>query len=255
MLRARHVIAIIIAVLVAVAYFLLQSSTQWLVPGTDIISALASGICSIIAFLIVDRWGSESRFGIVHIGMFLGVFFWFLGDITWVVYETILHFAIPYPSFADVFYLAGYVPIAVGMVQFLRIFHSSLSRKRAVAALLMGLLSFACTLLLVIGPLTISSEELLTKMFDVAYPALDSLLVLLAFLMVFIFRGGKMSGSWVWIAFGLLLNALADILFSLGTLQGWYYSGHPIELVQIWAYICLGVGFYEQIYFYEQLRL
>jgi hypothetical protein len=254
MLRARHVIAIIIAGLMALAYFLLQSSTQWLIPTTDIMAASASGICSILAFLVAYRWGSQSRFGVVHLGMFLGIFLWFLGDTTWVVYETILHISIPYPSFADIFYLAGYVPIAVGVFQFLRIFHASLTRERVVIAFVMGLLSFVFTLLLVIGPLATSSEDFLAKFFDVTYPVLDSILVLLAFLMVFIFRGGKMAGSWLWIAFGLLLNAGADILFSLGTLQGWYYSGHPIELVQLWAYIGLGLGFYEQVYFYEQLR-
>jgi hypothetical protein len=35
-------------------------------------------------------------------------------------------------------------------------------------------------------------------------------------------------------------------MFSLGTLQGWYYSGHPIELIQLWGYIALGLGFDEQ---------
>lgn len=86
----------------------------------------------------------------------------------------------------------------------------------------------------------------MSKTFDVAYPVLDSMLVVLAIFMFFLFRGGKMVGSWVWISLGLLLNVLADIMFSLGTLQGWYYSGHPIELIQFWGYIGLGLGFDEQ---------
>ena len=55
-----------------------------------------------------------------------------------------------------------------------------------------------------------------------------------------------MARPWMWISIGLLLNAFADMLFSLGTLQGWYYSGHPVELVQLYGYIALGLGFYEQ---------
>jgi len=55
-----------------------------------------------------------------------------------------------------------------------------------------------------------------------------------------------MAGAWVWISIGLLLSALADIMFSLGTLQGWYYSGHPIELIDLWGSIALGLGFDEQ---------
>jgi hypothetical protein len=94
--------------------------------------------------------------------------------------------------------------------------------------------------------LVLSTEDLLTKSYDVAYPVLDSMLVVLAVFMFFVFRGGKMAGAWVWISLGLLLTALADIAFSLGTLQGWYYSGHPIELIQFWGYIGLALGFDEQ---------
>ena len=91
-----------------------------------------------------------------------------------------------------------------------------------------------------------SAEGFLSKSFDVAYPVLDSMLVVLAIFMLFVFRGGKMANAWVWISLGLFLSALADISFSLGTLQGWYYSGHPIELIQFSGYICFGLGLNEQ---------
>jgi len=92
----------------------------------------------------------------------------------------------------------------------------------------------------------VSTEDFLTKIFDVAYPVLDSMLVVLAIFMFFAFRGGRMAGAWVWITLGLLLTALADIAFSLGSLQGWYYSGHPIDLIQFWGYIGLALGLDEQ---------
>jgi len=253
MARAKYVIAVLSAALATVAYFVLQPSPL-LGPITDWMFALASGICSLLAFLVIRRWGYQGRFGAVHTGMFLGIFLWFLGDTAWAVYGTFFQVAIPYPSFADVFYLSAYVPIVVGVIQFLRIFRHSLSRERAITALVVGLLTLGLTSVLLIGPLLLSSEDILTKFFDLAYPVLDSVLVVLVFFMLFAFRGGKMEKSWIWIAFGLLLNAAADILFSLGTLQGWYYSGHPIELVQLWSYISLGLGFYEQIGFYDQLR-
>ena len=65
--------------------------------------------------------------------------------------------------------------------------------------------------------------------------------------MFFTFRGGKVGIPWQWITLGLLLLAIYDITFSFGTLQGWYYSGHPIEIVYGLGYISLGLGFYGQI--------
>jgi hypothetical protein len=75
---------------------------------------------------------------------------------------------------------------------------------------------------------------------------LDSIIVVLATFMFFVLRGGTMARAWVWISLGPLLTALADIAFSLGTLQGWYYSGHPSELIYLGGYISLALGFDEQ---------
>jgi len=207
---------------------------------------ITSGICSFLAFLAVRRWGFRGKFGFVHLGLFLGIFLWFLGDLTWTMYENLLQFPIPYPSFADVFYLAAYIPFTVGLFQFLRAFFSGVRRDRFLAALGVGMFFVALTSFTLIGPLVLSTEDLLTKTFDVTYPVLDSILVVLSLLMFAAFKGGKMAGAWVWISLGLLLSALADITFSLGTLQGWYYSGHPIELIQLWGYFALAIGFDEQ---------
>lgn len=59
-------------------------------------------------------------------------------------------------------------------------------------------------------------------------------------------QGGRIATPWRWIALGLLLTAMADLAFSLGTLQGWYYSGHPIELIYLWGYVAVGLGFDDQ---------
>jgi hypothetical protein len=244
-MRIRYLVGIVVAVLVTVAYFWLQSS-ELLGPATDYVFVLASGICSILAFLVIRHWGVRGKVAAVHLGLFLGIFLWFLGDTAWAIYETVLQVEIPYPSFADVFYLLGYIPIAVGIVQFLWTFRVGLKRQGAFVALGIGLLFFGLTYAFLIGPLVVSTEDFLTKSYDVAYPVLDSMLVVLAIFMFFVFRGGKMAGAWVWVSLGLLLNALADIAFSLGSLQGWYYSGHPIELIQFWGYIGLALGLDEQ---------
>lgn len=138
-MQTRYVVSIVVAALVTVAYFWLQSSGL-LVHVTDYVFVLSSGICSILAFLVIRKWGFKGKFGIVHLGLFLGILLWFLGDTAWAIYETVLQIEIPYPSFADVFYLVGYIPIAMGMVQFLWTFRSGLKRESSFAAFGVGLL-------------------------------------------------------------------------------------------------------------------
>ncbi len=244
-MRARYLVGLVVGALVTLAYFWLQSS-DLLVPVTDYVFVLSSGICSILAFLVIRKWGFKGKFGIVYLGLFLGMFLWFLGDSAWAIYETVLQVEVPYPSFADVLYLGGYIPIAIGIVQFLWTFRTSLTRQRGLVVLGVGLLFLGLAYTFLIDPLAVSSADFLTKSCDVAYPVLDSMLVVLAIFMFFVFRGGKMAGGWIWISLGLLLTVLADLVFVLGTLQGWYYSGHPIDLIQFWGYICLALGLVGQ---------
>ena len=244
-MQTRYLVAIAVELLVAIAYFVLQSSAL-LAPVTDVIFSLASGSLAILAFLATRHWGFRGKFGLVHAGLFVGFFLWFLGDATWTIYETVLQVSIPYPSIADVFYLAAYIPIAIGIIQFLWTFRTALNRQTAFIALGIGVLFLGLTSVFLIGPLLMSAEGFLSKSFDVAYPVLDSTLVVLAVFMFFVFRGGKMANAWVWISVGLLLSALADISFSLGTLRGWYYSGNPMELIQFSGYICFAIGLDEQ---------
>jgi len=51
--------------------------------------------------------------------MSLGVFFWFLGDFIWVIFEVFLN-KNPFPSVADLFYLLAYPLLLIGLIQELK---------------------------------------------------------------------------------------------------------------------------------------
>jgi hypothetical protein len=73
----------ILAVVVALLYFIAQSWNQEsLVVSTDLLFIAVSGGCSSLGLLVVRRWGYKGRFGLVHLGLFLAVFLWFLGEAT-----------------------------------------------------------------------------------------------------------------------------------------------------------------------------
>lgn len=245
-MQMRFVASGTVAFLLAVLYFLAQPWEAVRVSLTDLLFVIVSGACAFLGWLTVRQWGLKGKFGFVHSGLFLAVLLWFLGETTWSLYEIVLNVPIPYPSIADVFYLAGYFPAALGMVQFMSFFGRGMKRPRVLAAAGLGLIVVAVTFFLLIDRLAIAPTDILTKVFDVAYPSLDALLLALAVFMIFTVEGGSIARPWFWIALGMLLNAVADIAFSLGTLDGWYFSGHPVELIWLWAYISIGVGFYGQ---------
>jgi len=239
-------VAGVIAVSLAMFYFVAQSWGKALVTSTDLLFIAASGVCAVLGFLVVWKWGFRGKFGTVYLGLFLGTTLWFLGETVWGVYEIVLHVSVPYPSIADVFYLAGYVPIFLGIAQFLRFFGKRFTLRRLTVALTLGIAICIGSGTVLTFPLMTKSPDILTKLFDVTYPFLDAALLVLALTVFLIFEKGKFARAWLWFALGLLLGGLAHLSFSYGTLMGWYYSGHPIELLWLWSFVCLGLGFTYQ---------
>jgi hypothetical protein len=238
----------------AVFYAVAQSWRWWLGASTDILFVLVSGMTAAFGLLVVreDRKGTQSlthlrlRLRTVHFGFFLAILLWFLGECTWSVYAMILGVQVPYPSIADVFYLAGYIPAFASILGFMRIFQKLVTPLKKVVSLLVGLLILGVTAVFLLTPLSASSSPVFVKAFDLAYPVLDAVLMALVTTRLIAFIGTSLGRPWTWIFCGLLLYSFADIMFSWGTLMGWYYSGHPIELFWLYGYLALALGFNRQ---------
>ncbi len=239
-------IALASSVSLAVLYTVLQWWGAYLVAISDVAFVLVSGLSAFFGLLVVLKLGARGRFGRVQLGFFLAVFSWFLGELVWGIYEVGFGVLVPYPSLADIFYLAGYFPAIIGVALFLKVFSRGLSELKLAAAALVGLMIIGLTYSFLLNPLLSNPTGLLTKAFDVAYPTLDAVLLILTIAMLLAFEGAPAATPWFWISVGMVLMTIGDIGFSFGTLQGWYYSGHPIELLYVWGYVSLGLGFDNQ---------
>jgi two-component system cell cycle response regulator len=137
----------------------------------------------------------------------------------------------PFPSAADVGYLAFYPLIYVGIVLLLRrrvsTFSASLWLDGLVAATAAGALGASVLVEVVVNSTHGSRLVVLTNM---AYPIGD---VLLLALIVFVFQVTRWrpGGAWALIAAGLLLNGIGDGVFLYGTAVGTYVEGTYIDLV------------------------
>lgn len=240
------VLALTAAIVFTVFYWVAQTWGPDLVLFTDALFAVVSGVCAFVAFLTARRWKEQGKLGVVHLGLFLAVLLWFLGESVWGIYEVLLAVQLPYPSAADIFYLAGYLPALLGITFFLARVKTAIKGITFQAAILSGLIIIGSSVVFLINPIIASGASNLAKIFDVGYPSLDTILLVLAVTMLIAFADGKIGQSWFWISFGMILTTMADLAFSFGTLSGWYYSGHPIELLWLWGYIGLTLGFNVQ---------
>jgi diguanylate cyclase len=162
------------------------------------------------------------------------------GDVLWLIYDRVLHID-PWPSPADVLYLAGYPVLATALWLLLR--ERSPSRD-GVAVLDAAIVSVACGVLtwnFVIGPIAEApGQSLLELLISLAYPVMDVLLlVVLARLVA---APGSRSASFRLLAGSAAALLVADASFMLVSPNGGYVVQGPIDALWLSSYVLWAVA-------------
>jgi PAS domain S-box-containing protein len=193
-------------------------------PIDDVLYALASGLAAV--GLLYAWWNSappsRNAWMVLAIAQIANTF----GDSIWAVIEVGLH-QNPFPSLADVGYLAFYPIFAFGILLLPSVPLSS--RERQKILLDAGIVVVASALIFwvfIIAPIIASDKVFnLDLVISAAYPIMD--LVLFIALVELIFR--KLSfpktKPLFLLALGLAAIVLADAIFCIQTGQGIYISG------------------------------
>ena len=239
---------LVLAGLVGVVYVFAQSNAI-------ILYVLSSGLPPLLAFAAFAiaaagllRYGVRltDRTSLVWFSFSLGILFWLLGESTWAVYALWYSVPIPYPSIADFFWLAGYVPLLYAMFTLAWPFREGFSTRKMLVAT-SSVILLATLILVVLVPQAYASkmgQDLAAVSVGLAYPMLDVVLLMIALPVLFLFASGTFWRPFRFIVIGLTLTFCGDILFSWATLNGVYYDGSYLELFFHWSYIALAYGFY-----------
>ena len=161
------------------------------------------------------------------------------GDVVWEIYQDVLHQQ-PFPSLADVFYLAAYPMIATGLLLLVRARQGRDPAALIDAAVVATGLGMVFWVFVLHPVVTSASDSLLASVINTAYPAADAvLLVILARL----FTGASVGNtSSRLIGAAALLLLFADVGYSLVTQYLSFSGGDPLDALFLGSYICWGVG-------------
>lgn len=229
-------------ILYASLYILGQGYLEQLVAITDILFAINSFIPAIAGASLVKRYGLKGSWPTSFVALTAGLLLYAIGETIWLFLEVVQGIEIPYPSIADVFYIAGYFPMIAGMALYMIPFRSPVATSKIPIVLGVAVLATALSFYPLLQPLIMSESDLLTKALDIAYPALDIVLIALGITGVTIFFTGKIGKAWLLISIGIVLWSISDVLFSYTTLLGIYYSGHVLELPWLFGYLAIAAG-------------
>ncbi|MGD0175597.1 MAG: hypothetical protein ABSC50_02090 [Candidatus Bathyarchaeia archaeon] len=250
-MNASLTIMLAFGALIGIVYMLAQANEGFLY-------LLSNGLPPLLAFgafgtacagLIRNGVSLKNRISIVWLSYSLGMLLWFLGESTWAVYALWYSVPTPFPSVADVFWLAGYAPLIVAMVFQAWPFRDFFATKRMLGVVSL-ILVVAGMLLLVLLPSAYASEigqDLASVLVGLAYPLLDVVLLIVALPVLFLFGRGTFWRPFLFITVGLILTFLGDTLFSWATTAGVYYDGSYLELFFHWGYLALVYGFYLRL--------
>ena len=164
----------------------------------------------------------------------IGATFLFIAEQIWQAYDYFWEGS-PFPSEADIFYLASYPLMVVFLFYSLRPILKLVGRNVWLFAI--GL-SFA----FLIPSLTsayddVAGENTLSTIIALAYPILSSFQLVPAIVGIMYLSKKSSNIIWMLFLFGFIVYSVADTFYLLAELDGSYYDGHPSDLMFFYSYV------------------
>jgi hypothetical protein len=169
--------------------------------------------------------------------------------VVWTYYDLVRGVQVPFPSFADVGFLAA-VPLAVaGLLLFPSTPRRAADRVQGIldGCIIAGSMLFA-SWVTVLGPLYRAHHgSVLKQALSLAYPASD--VVMVSLVIILFARAGKLGrGSLVLVMAGLIAFAVADSAFSYLTEVNNYGIGSFLDTGWVAGYLLIGLGALRAVY-------
>ena len=159
-----------------------------------------------------------------------GLIMWATASLVWSYYNIVLNVESPYPSFADVFYLAFTLFASMGVLSLLSSLKAPITAKNIIESAVIMIFTYI-TIVAVIAQPTLSDETpYLTTFFDFVYPLSDAFIFAFALIAVNI-SSEKIHKPLMFLLAGLLLQVVADLLFSYRSINGIYWNGDFSDMI------------------------
>jgi diguanylate cyclase (GGDEF)-like protein len=213
----------------------LATVIYYLLPGHSLRSSLAYNAIGFTSGLLIllGVWLYRPARPVMWYLFSAGQILSAVGDIVWEYYDFVLHEE-PYPSFADAFYVASYLPLIAGLMVLLR------RRRRGGGAGVLDAAMVATGLGLALWVFVLhpvvdgESASTLERVISTAYPALDALL--LAMLAGLFLDPASRTASTRLLGLAAVLLLVSDIAFSVASLH-WDYDGRMLDAGWLMSYV------------------
>lgn len=186
----------------------------------------------ILAFKLAREIKVKGKNRLLWWGLFIGWVFWLIAQFLFTV-PSLIGLEIPYPSWADFFWVVGYIPMYIALWERLRSLPQTSSSAQRFAIGISSLFSVIGTLFFVLIPIIQSNDPsaVIENILNILYPMLDLVLMVLVIRIFFIYQQGRYGQVWIWLSIGFILMTFADLLFSSISTADLYYPDGQANLL------------------------
>lgn len=210
----------------------------------NIIRPITASAAMVFGIIVLYRQGIDGIFGRAFASLAAGVSLWAIAELIWAYNTLVLAIAVPFPSLADVLWLAGYAPFGFHLFSTSRLYGGGL-KKKSIFVVSMAVAIFSS--LYIYGLIAASElsgpDAVLSLVITLAYPVLDAIIVVPAVLCVINSGRGELTAI-PWIFISWILTVVADAIFGYtivtniaGDVQAWNFVYNA-------AYLFMAAGLY-----------
>lgn len=215
-----------------------------------VVYIIAPALAVVSGLLTVKEYGWRSTAGRIFLVITGGLGCWLIGEGLWTYFDLATEID-PFPSLADWFYLAAYLPLSAGLLwqyYFLRkTIRTSLGYTQRLLLIIVAILFSGIALYFGVFQSIQPDYTLLENIVAMSYGIADVVLVLIGLVITIVtieMRGGKFASAWWWLLFGIFCTFIADVAFAM--YAPLYETGTSIYkpvLDTIWITGYLGMGY------------
>src|SRR5215213_5935375 len=232
--RQAWSVYLLVGILLTGIYFLLPSAAM-----QNVFSDLV-GFSAVVAIVVGVRMHHPTR--PLHWYLFaLGLLLLVFGDTIWTYYENVLLIETPFPSIADLSYLAAMPCLAIGLVLMFRRRMPGREWAELIEALIIATVAGILSWIFLVLPLAQDqTQPLLNRLILVAYPLMD-LVLLIAVLRLLLMSAKRLPAHYL-LSTSLVLLLIADTAYAATLLTDSYGTGHPLDAGWLLSYVFFGAA-------------
>jgi hypothetical protein len=255
--RRNLIVGLLAAVIVVNAIVFLTHGTEIEQYIGDLSRVGTIGSAVILSLIVVKRQKFSGLFGRAYAALAIALALWLVAESIWAYYEIGLGIETPFPSLADLFWIAAYIPLGYHVFSTARFFGKGIKKHTVLIVSAAGALFLYFYIQAIVGVSELEGPDALVSLaISIAYPVFDVILIVPAVLMVTNAGKGQLTSiPWIFIAWILLV--IADSLLGITAVTGFTGEVFHITMTYNAAYLFFTAGllWYNKLFIIDEKKL